>query len=268
MFEAFSESGKKKPGEQKEKEVNPLHSEHLAVGVRPIMASIVDSCRRDNQSTDAMLNIMGQGENIDYFWLPESSRNTMISPDKKTYIISGCDDKDKFSQNYVDCTGVVLVGTHRDTKKQISFLSHQDPKAIFGKYQDQFQRDLSKRIDELKELSTDNSIDAVIFGGQDIWFKKYKESIKLLSEICQKALGFEPVVLAGPNTRILKGDTDIYLDTQNRRVYLDRPEQRKDSNQSYLPSQFDLARRKWKKKLADYIEEAKEDLETVNEKGI
>lgn len=268
MFEVFSEEGKRKPGGEKVKEVNPLYSEHLAEGVRPIMASIVDSHHRDDQSTDAMLSIMGQGENIDYFWLPENSRDTMISPDKRTYIISGCDDKDKFSQNYIDCTGVVLVGTQRDTKKQISFLSHQDPKVILGKYQDQFRRDLSKRINELKELSTHNSIDAVIFGGQDIWFKKYKESIKLLSEICQKVLGFEPVVLVGPNTRILKGDTDIYLDTQNRRVYLDRPEQRKDSNQSYLPSQYDLARQKWKKKLADYIEEAKEDLKTDDEKGI
>ncbi len=268
MFEVFSEAGKKKPEGEKAKEINPLHNEHLAEGVRPIMASIVDSYDRDSQSTEAMLRIMNRGENVDFFWLPESSRDTMVSPDKKTYIISGCDDKDKFSQNYIDCTGVILVGTQRDTEKQISFLSHQDPKAISGKYQDRFRRDLSKRINELKELSADNSIDAVIFGGQDIWFKKYKESVKLLSEICQKVLGFEPVVLAGPNTRILKGDTDIYLDTQNRRVYLDRPEQRKDSNQSYLPSQYDLARQKWKKKLADYVEEAKEDLKTDDEKGV
>ena len=62
----------------------------------------------------------------------------------------------------------------------------------------------------------------------------------------QKVFDFEPVVLTGP--KLDGGNTNIYLDTQNRRLYLIRSKQLDQAtNESYLPSQIDSKKEDWKK---------------------
>lgn len=60
-----------------------------------------------------------------------------------------------------------------------------------------------------------------------------------------REFGFEPVILTGPSVN-LEYATNVYLDTQNRRLYLIRPEQPEHStNNSYLPRDFKKNQKNW-----------------------
>ena len=86
-----------------------------------------------------------------------------------------------------------------------------------------------------------NTIDAVIFGGaeyiiddkelEDVTEQKYGDEIKTVSNIFQKLLKFTPTIISGQN-RIKSeiGDNDLnkhyqhfYFDTENRRLYIFKP---------------------------------------------
>ena len=99
-------------------------------------------------------------------------------------------------------------------------------------------------MQKIKDKSVQGSVDVVIFGGNPAL---YEESIKSLADICKSNFDFEPVILTGPN-RIggYDGFTSVFLDTQNRRLYLTRPEQPDyKTNGSYLPSRYGVEKEKW-----------------------
>ncbi len=112
-----------------------------------------------------------------------------------------------------------------------------------------FTVDLERKIAELKALSEDGTVDAVVFGGnyfkgQPSYIQNYLDSVKLLDKIIEKEFGFSPVVLTGPN--IVGGDQAIYFDTQNRRMYIMKPEDLKRTNVPYVASQARKEKEKWK----------------------
>lgn len=235
---------------QKPEEKNPLHNEHLAEDVRPIMASICDwdNISPDDGSRAVLDDINIRGEFVDYDGsLSAAKRKNMIQPSEGTYVISDCDAKDKFSIKYWNCTGIVLVGTDKESGAQISILTHQNPEKFLGEYEEAFRKDLAGKTAEMVSRSAERSIDAVVFGGNNQYDGLYEESIEMLTRVCKDTLGFEPVVLTGPNMKNSYGEyASIYLDTQNRRLYFVRPAQDGNrTNGSYLPSQLKTERRKW-----------------------
>lgn len=220
----------------REPEKNSLRSEHLE-DVRPIIACLCDTKNLDPETSKVLDHIATTGQKIDYYGdTVDLDVRNIRNAGARTYVISETNTKDKYSEEYANCTGVAFVGTDKDTGEQISFLSHQDPEIFLDLYKKRFKKDLASAIQTHRERSSPGTIDAVIFGGNRSFgdLTEYAASIKNLSSICRKELGFDPTVLTGPNIAE-SGRTSAFLDTQNRRLYVVRPTQRENqTNESYL----------------------------------
>mgnify|MGYP001616859372 CR=1 FL=1 len=235
---------------------NPLKSEHLKEGVRPIMAGI--GTRNQFMSHSGAEKIIFERadtdtsgmHNVDYYGNPEDlAEKKFKNAGKYSYVISPIDNSDKFSKSFLNCTGRVVTGQDKNTGEDISFLSHQDP-AYFLRETNRnvFLSDLRQRLNELKEKGAEGTVDAVIIGGNYLpnnaeFQKHYLESIKLLSEETLKILGFEPVVMTGPKTT--PGADDVFYDNKNRRLYIMRPEVGKASTESFVQSKIEEQEKKW-----------------------
>jgi hypothetical protein len=151
------------------------------------------------------------------------------------YMMSPIDSAIKFSTRYVDCTGVAVVGTDKETGKNISFLTHQNP-AYFTYDSVNFLKDLGDRLQEIKERCEQGTIDAVLFGGKfsnvkefadqpyhpihDLDKKRYLSSIKIVTAAIETGLGFSPTVISGP--KINPAREQVIFDTHERRLFLER----------------------------------------------
>lgn len=208
---------------------------------KPIRAVIVDNENIDSLTKNAVREIKKNGTNIDYFTDRDELELQDEDDEQETHVISQCDSNDKFSCSYYNCTGAIIIGTDKNGK-EISIMSHQDPYTLKSDFKESFKKDLFERIEKLKEESDKKSLDAIIFGGN---LTDYEVSIKTLSEILKEKLDFEPTVMTGPNL-VLSNPTDVYLDTQNRRLYIVRPFQNNNkTNHEYAPSQIEEKSKEW-----------------------
>lgn len=226
-----------------------------------IMASIIDLNNIDIYTKKMIQSIKKNAVNVDYHENPDfmEKNNLITAPNEKRlsmhwsqYVISPCDEKDKYSTGYSDCTGVVLVGKDKKSEKNLSFLSHHSSRGKeLSDENNNFYKDLSKSSKDFIEKVDKKTIDAVIYGGFGLVSEeRYKESIISVADNLKNVFDFEPVVLTGPNFEY-GGSTDVYFDTQNRRLFLVRPIQsiQKDDpvNQSYLPKDIEEQSKEWGK---------------------
>lgn len=229
-----------------------LHSEHLLENISPIYASVCYSSFNDESIKRSIDAIEIGAENVTYY---------------PYYSVSSLNSRDKFSKGYLNCTGLVVIGRKKDTQEEISFLTHQHPEvAIDERKRKDFIKNLNKLFEQIVQLCDIGTIDAGIFGGKytdsrdgsgGIYSYQYSESIKLLNECCKNALHFEPVVITGPNTKIVNDEdaTEIYLDTQNRRLMIVMPSYAKDTeNKSYSAGDYENAKVNWGDKSAKLME--------------
>ena len=177
--------------------------------------------------------------NVDYFGDPISLvEKKMKNAGKNSYAISPIDDLDKFSNTFKNCTGLLVTGKDKETGKNISFLSHQDPGYFLNKEDNRraFTSDLRQR-----------TVDAVIVGGNTQrsgkFHKDYLESIQFLSTEVTSVFGFEPVVMTGPKT--VAGGENVIYDNEHRRLYVVRPEVGNETTESFLPSDIQTQQKKW-----------------------
>ena len=216
--------------EKDKKSEKPISKE----GIKSIFACIIDSENID-ENTKKMIVEMGRYDNGTF----------VDNLEDGAYMISPCDNKDKYSEVYFDCSGVVVAGESRESENtQISILTHQDPKQFLEKDKERFVNDFRKSLSVIKKGSKETSINALVFGGSE-GDENYIKSIKLLGEIIKDELGFEPLVATGPNIKTGKGSTGVYFDTQNRRLYIVRPAHDSKFNESYLPSEIEDKRKNW-----------------------
>ena len=211
---------------------------------QPIRACILEQYNIDNKTKKIINSIEKNGIDIDYYANEDVYRkNNMKNAGPETYAISEINEKSKSSYSYRNCTGIIVVGKNKKGK-EVSFMSHQDPTEFLDKKKEVFINDLSQRIKEILEKTKKDTIDAIIFGGKRA-DREYQDSIKLLGDTLKKELGFEPTVMTGPNLDY--DGTNIFFDTQNRRLYIVRNEQpeEKRSNESYLPSEIDEKKKDW-----------------------
>jgi len=240
------------------KEINTLHSEHLNKGVRPIIASVgaYKDIPEDFSNTKEFENIKWDASK------EELKEKGLLNAGRETYVISPLDDKNKSSEGFLNCTGVIGTGLDKTTEKNISFLSHQ----FFGKLADKnvnrisgnetwltsFISDLNTRLAELKERSVSGTVDVVIIGGTyfnlsgGAYQTDYKEAIRTLSQNVKNMFGFEPVVITGPKTSHPLQEEDVFYDTENRRLYLTRPKTGNPESESYLPIRLGDQEKKWR----------------------
>jgi hypothetical protein len=240
--------------------INSLKSEHLKEGVSPIIACIeTPSQFRDDPNVNEYLrnhNESNQSKFLDvnYFGDPDDLKNREFkNMGNCSYVISPIDNLDKFSKSFLNCTGLVAAGQKKETKENISVLSHQDPDHFLrGENQRaKFKNDLKQQLQKLKEKSIDKTIDVVIVGGN--YFlddKKYRDnylnSIELLSEEVLEVFGFEPVIITGPKTSRGNKTDNIYYDNEHRRLYIVRQDIGDGTTESFLPSDIENQREKWK----------------------
>lgn len=245
------------------KVLNPLKAEHLKKGVKPIIACIgepehfygssgIEQEVFGNSSPNQNKN---SNRNVNYYEdLKTLAEQNFKNAGEYSYVISPIDSSNKFSKTFRNCIGLVVVGIDKNTSENISFLSHQDPSYFLesNSKSDKFVNDLREQLQELKERCAERTIDAVIVGGnyfrdEDYMDKKfaknYLASIKLLGKETKDIFGFEPVVIAGPKR--VTGEDHIFYDSENRRLYITRPEVAKESTKSYLPSDIKDKEKKW-----------------------
>ena len=227
-----------------------VKSEHLAEGVRPIMACVGNEMEHMHQMSD-INRIADSGLNVKFYYKHEASeKKGFRSSGIEAYVISPIDERPKFTKNLQNCTSIIAVGRESGSETEISFLTHQDSKEITGKAKDDFTKDLEEQLKDLKGKCQDKSVDVVIAGGQ---FRekdalKYQDSTAVLNATVQKMLGFEPLIISAPKTR---GGDNIYFDTEKRRLFVVRPFAA-TYNDVFKPSQIDELKGKWE-------EEAKKD---------
>ena len=243
---------------------------------KPIRVAIIDAKNIDLYTKKMLRLIEKKGERVNFYRFPPLfKKDTVKNAGDETYVIPGFNEKDKFSERYWGCTGVVFVGKDKETGKQISFMTHQDPYSILDDKEQIFKEDLSERIKEFKNKVLVDSIDAIVYGGygynnsdqKDDFeldekdeknekekmpeYTDYKKSIVLIGEVIKNELGFEPTVIVGPNSNYKEEDedsypTEAYFDTQNRRLFLVRPYQDNNKfNEDYLPSQVEEKSKEW-----------------------
>jgi hypothetical protein len=255
---------------------NVLKSEHLK-DAPPIMGCIYDwETLKKNPAQKAEFSELFEkfeekGEDVNFsFRKGDIVSETMLNTGPKTYVISPIDTKDKYSADFLDCTGVVAVGIDKKTGKNISFMSHQNPDFFLNDEEKQikFRKDLIQKLKELKEQSLPDTIDVAIVGGNEDntpkkipdenfrlgiddetkflkdKYSNYKESITILNNSIAKVLEFSPVVLTGLNSSTstesgANNALDIYLDNKNRRLYMVRARQESKYNESFLAKDVD-----------------------------
>lgn len=245
MFEGFHIFSK----DRKVKEINALKSEHLKEGVKPIMACVFNREKSEEEDAFSSLNT-ANALRIDYYDSDEAMREKgLTNAGERTYLISPNNEQDKFSYDYLTCTGVIAVGRSKESGKEISFMSHEDPTSFLRDVKENFILDLRKRASELKALSEEGTVDAVVFGGNYLrdssdYQKTYIESIALLNKIINDELGFSPVTLSPSTTR--GASQAVYFDTQNKRIYIMKPEDlEKRINVPYVASKAREEEQKW-----------------------
>lgn len=196
-------------------------------------------------------------KNIDWESTTEEiKKNNFLSAGEQTYIISDIDDSDKFSRKFTRCLGLVVTGVDKKTKKNISFISHQDPFSFLLNDKEKFIKHLDQRLNEMKKRCDAGTIDAVVVGGIYLTdmqldanqvLEHYKDPLQIIGKEMKDVLNFEPTDINGPKTQRDAYD-DIYYDNENRRLYFLRKklnDPRTKGPKDFLPSQIETKRKDW-----------------------
>jgi len=182
-------------------------------------------------------------ENVDFWESKEKiEKRGQKNAGNNTYVISSISSKDKFSRNFYNCTGLVVVGIDEKDGKDISFISHQEPGVILnmGGVGQLFKQDLSDRLIEMRNRCVPGSVDIAIVGGNFIDDNEYRGKdiyggiVELLTEEVLEVFEFSPHVAVGP--KIIVGRDDVYFNTKERRLYVIRPQGiSSEENQPFVP---------------------------------
>ncbi len=151
----------------------------------------------------------------------------------KSFIISPISSANKLSKEYVNCTGLIVVGKDKETGKNISFLTHQNPRYFLGAAKEEFISALESKLSEMKNRCEEGTIDAIAYGGMyddldhdSIISEKYLESEQLIKNEVVKVLNFKPEFVNGPKIDNLFGKIgkdEMYFKNETRQAYFIRP---------------------------------------------
>jgi len=228
----------------------PNLREHLKEGVKPIMVCIGTPEDFSGQDLESVVSFGVDWKNGTY---QSGQKGEFFTAGPTTYVISAIDDKDKFTEGLNRCTSLVVSGTDKETKKNISFLTHQPPGMIsFMKeyiFADEVKKERTKEmypfLDDLriqllkmKEKCEPGTIDAVIVGGSDgkltpvdlteqrKKMNDYLLSVEILKEKVEQVLGFNPREVNGPKKD--GGQDKVRFDNEHRGLYFVRSDINQD----------------------------------------
>lgn len=226
-------------------------SKHLK-GAKPIIACIgsLDNFQKSERSRKYRSTNFGNLRKINWESGTYESKNGYITGGERTYVISGIDSSNKFSQGLMACTGLIVAGVDKETGRNVSFATHQFPPYSFG---NEFAAHLEERLQEMRKRCKLGTVDAVVVGGiypNDVFNsprEDYLKTIKLLSDKMLKIFKFEPIVINGPKQGPPKDrQDDFYYDNRNRRLLFVRPEDMNSNTGNFIPSNVGREKGKWK----------------------
>lgn len=150
-----------------------------------------------------------------------------------TYVLSPVNEKDKTSEDFGPCIGIVVVGVDKETKKNISSMFHAQPYASLRS--PAIKNHMAERYAELKERCEPGTIDVGYFGGWghataddlrkfEVEEKEYENMIKLCNDTCERVLGLSLIPLA--NTKHMWQYDTAFFDNEHRRLYIERSKAR------------------------------------------
>jgi len=257
--------------ENPKRQINALKGEHLKSSELAIVECLHNREDMDEKSEKYFREFEKNAEFIDFKSRTEKFQSEITGDTKEvgTYTISSVSNTDKYSKDFLDCTGVLFVGTGAEFGKNISFMSHQNPDALFHntEVREKFKIELNDKIDTLIKHCLPKTVDVVIFGGNDkkedisdillndfsfdmnkinenyddIYSDKnenYRKSIKFLNHIISIKLGYSPVVISGFNDKYNENNNSatVYFDNDKRQLHIVRPRQDTVNNESFLAS--------------------------------
>lgn len=238
----------------KKKAATPEKKEASSVVRGPIFVCAESFGLLDFEDQYMLDQFPGRAEYVDFYGEgPDFRRRKQISS-WGGYVLSIPSEDDKFSRDYANCSGIVVVGVDAKTGKNLSILTHENPSYIFGdlSWADRFKSDLQSVCKMLYDRAEPGSIDAVIFGGDHAFPEQYglsnsapgrKEKtrhddyidmVEIVADSIREVCKIEPVVALGPRT-LGDGATDAFFDTQHRRLYLTR-KKNPDADQDFPAS--------------------------------
>ncbi len=210
---------------------------HLEKGAKPIMVCVgtfdelEDTLKDFHERTKTNPSTV---INVDFFGSASWKNNNFRTDGDGAYVISIVDGSDKMSAGFMNCTGVLVCGADKNTGKNLSFLTHQNPIQLFScGAEDDFIELLEEQLKEIKERCKPGTIDAVVIGGSldsgykdsnGTYKKDYLESLKLLSKEMNKFFGFDPVVINGPKMKASYDEDNFYFLNEDRKAFLVRTE--------------------------------------------
>lgn len=197
-------------------------------------------------------------ENVDYAGDKEHYRAfEQRNAGGYTYVVSAANERPKYSEGYFNCTGFVAVGYDERKGKNISVLSHEDPRHILRSpgTLSEFLRDVHGALLDLKGRSSSGTVDVAFFAGDygenmqstishrasegKKRIDDYRDVLKSISEQVREVLGMDMRIVVGPKEWSNHAVT-VMFDTQRRRLYMYRPEQSGfDNNTDFRASQVD-----------------------------
>ena len=139
-------------------------SEQLIKRVKPIIAWVGTVRDFAEHYPSLQKDFKGRSKddvhNVDYD-APEQYFDEKVFLDSGlwAYVISTLDDKDKFSEELHDCTGLIVAGTENGSNKNISFLSHQNPEAFKINQPREFVTHLREQLEAIQKRCILGTID-------------------------------------------------------------------------------------------------------------
>ena len=225
-----------------------------------------DSFKPKNESggTDDTLRALKdelRPELVDFFAEPHILDSQGIKhAGPMSYAISPATPANKESADYINCIGVVIVGRDKATGKNISLLTHQDPRSFLDKDKEKFGSDFLESLRDFKSRVEAGTTDAVIVGGNfhefindltsHTYAEDYVSSVSLIDDLIAKELGIEVSVPVGPDMRFpVFKYVRVIFDTERRRLYIIRPDQKESSaNAGFSASEVKERAKSWTEK--------------------
>ena len=111
-----------------------------------------------------------EGQEKETMYMPHRIKEGELMSQHEPYVFSPCNEKDKYSYDYVNCTGIIGIGFNPEMQKEISFLSHQHPLLYKSKRYNplSFEKHLRQKIREIMSLTDNQTLEIGIFGGNNI----------------------------------------------------------------------------------------------------
>lgn len=201
--------------------------------------------RRAHEKSEYMRpsNLQRRVDSEDANYFAEKHGPDQLSWRPDSYVMSSVDSRDKTSDGFDRCLGLVAVGRDKETGNNIAFLSHQSPPCFYKhprgdivNYTERrkvFKESLTKRLDELKGRAEEGSIDMIVFGGveSDAQSGDYRDQAEALAKLAEEVGGIQARIVDIPNRRAVDPNPEstgffAKLDVQTTNAYFDTPKRR------------------------------------------